>query len=103
MLALGLGLEENHDLQAFLNVRNTLDIQTVAYRYATQLQLCCSQRLTSSYDSFWVQAMWPHPQPFDGYLLEIIQYCLCSPPIQQSSQTRYRGKNDVDCSLLRGI
>ena len=43
------------------------------------------------YDSFWVQAIWPHPQPSDGYLLQIIQYCLCSPPVQQNSQTRYRG------------
>ena len=34
-------------LASFLNMKNTLDIRTVANRYAAQLQLCCSHRSSS--------------------------------------------------------
>ena len=43
----GTGTGREPWLASFLNMRNTLDIRTVANRYAAQLQLCCSQRSTS--------------------------------------------------------
>ena len=57
---------------------------TTATKLLTKINLLLhSSNHQCPYDSFWVQAMWPHPQPSNEHLLQIIQYCLCSPPVQQ--------------------
>jgi len=52
------------------------------------------------HDSFWVPATWPHTQPSDRHLQQILKIELRSLPVRRNPSTRYCCKNNTDCCVF---